>query len=97
MKFEKHKIGKYSEGSESPLKERRRSQLVVEEITGRAGKLAQSLEYKDIWLKRNMNLEERQKEKDLKKQEAKEKREEMLLKGVRHETEKVVLFRRERK
>ena len=59
MKLKKHKIGKYSEGSESPLKERMRSQLVVEEITGRAGKLAQSLECKDIWIKRDKNLENR--------------------------------------
>ena len=55
-----------------------RSQLAVEEITARA---SQSLEYKDVWLKRDLNLEEWQKEKDP-RQEAEEK----ILK--RTETEK---------
>ena len=49
-----------------------RSQLAVEKITVRAGRLAQTEEHKDVWIKRDMNLEERQKEKDL-RQEAKEK------------------------
>ena len=49
-----------------------RSQLAVEEITARAGRLAQNKEYKDVWIKRDMNLEERQKEKEL-RQKAKEK------------------------
>ena len=52
---------------------RKRSQLAVEEITARASRLAQTEEYKEIWIKRDMNLEERQKEKDL-RQEAKEKK-----------------------
>ena len=48
-------------------------QLAVEEITARAGRLAQTEEYKDICIKRDMNLEERQKEKEL-RQKAKEKK-----------------------
>ena len=51
---------------------RMKAQLTVEGITVRAGRLAQSLEYKDIWFKRNKNLKERQKQKDL-SQEAKQK------------------------
>ena len=69
---ETHRIGKYNEGNTRPLKVRMRSQLAVEEITARANRLAQTEEYKDIWMKRDMNLEERQKEKDL-RQEAKGK------------------------
>ena len=62
MKLNKHRIVKYCEGSERPLKKRMRSQLAVE-ITETAGRLAQSLEYKNIWIKRDKNLEEREKEK----------------------------------
>ena len=69
---ETHRIGKYNEGNTRPLKVRMRSQLAVEEITARANRLAQTEEYKDIWIKRDMNLEERQKEREL-RQEAKEK------------------------
>ena len=70
---ETHRIGKYNEVNTRPLKVRKRSQLAVEEITARASRLAQTEEYKEIWIKRDMNLEERQKEKDL-RQEAKEKK-----------------------
>ena len=62
---------------------RMRSQLAVEEITARA---SQSLEYKDVWLKRDLNLEEWQKEEDP-RQEAEEK----ILK--RTETEKKFYWR----
>ena len=41
------------------MKGRVRSQLAVGEMTLRAGRLAQSLGYIDIWMKRNMILEER--------------------------------------
>ena len=71
--MKKHiEIGKYSEGNARPLKVRMRSQLAVEEITARASRLAQTVECKDVWIKRDMNLEERQKEKEL-RQEANEK------------------------
>ena len=53
---ETHKFGKYNEGNTRPLKVRMRSQLAVEEITARANRLAQTEEYKDIWIKRDMNL-----------------------------------------
>ncbi|MPD01268.1 hypothetical protein E2C01_096787 [Portunus trituberculatus] len=44
----------------------------IEEIMARIGKLAIDTEQKDIWIKRDMNLEEREKEKVL-RGEAKEK------------------------
>ncbi|MPC87444.1 hypothetical protein E2C01_082306 [Portunus trituberculatus] len=48
-----------------------RSQVVVEEIMTRKGKLADDTEFKDIWIKREMNMEKREKEKVL-RNEAKE-------------------------
>ncbi|MPC82065.1 hypothetical protein E2C01_076710 [Portunus trituberculatus] len=51
-----------------------RSQVVVEEITTRKGKLADDTEQKNIWIKRDMNLEGREKEKVL-RNKAKEKNE----------------------
>ena len=69
----------------------------MEEITARAGRRAQTEEHNDVWIKRDMNLEERQKEKDLrleaKDKEIKEDRDrekDFLLEGVRHEAEEVV-------
>ena len=52
-----------------------RSQTTVEEILARTGKLAENTKYKNIWIKRDMNMEEREKEKDL-RDEAKEKKRE---------------------
>ena len=69
-----HRIGKYCEGGKRPLKVKMRSQVAVEEILARSGKLAESTEHKNIWIKRDMNLEEREKEREL-RNEAKEKNE----------------------
>ncbi|MPC15001.1 hypothetical protein E2C01_007782 [Portunus trituberculatus] len=55
--------GRYSEGCRRAMKVRMRSQMVVEEIMARKGELADDTEHKDIWIKRDMNLEEREKEK----------------------------------
>ena len=52
------------------MKVKPRSQTTVEEILTRTGKLAENTKYKNIWIKRDMNMEER----DL-KDEAKEKNE----------------------
>ncbi|MPC49731.1 hypothetical protein E2C01_043543 [Portunus trituberculatus] len=49
-----------------------RSQVVVEEIMARKGKLTDDTEHKDIWIKSDMKLEEREKEKVL-RNEGKEK------------------------
>ena len=57
----------------------------MEEITERAGSLAQSEGYKEIWMKRDMNLGEKQKEKEL-RQEVKEKN------LMRTETEKKTFY-----
>ncbi|MPC39727.1 hypothetical protein E2C01_033275 [Portunus trituberculatus] len=57
------------------MKVRMRSQVAVEEIMARKGKLADDIEHKDIWIKRDMNVEEREKEKVL-RSEAKEKKRE---------------------
>ncbi|MPC26165.1 hypothetical protein E2C01_019298 [Portunus trituberculatus] len=51
-----------------------RSQVAVEEIMARKGKLADDVNHKEIWIKKDMNLEEREKEKVL-RSEAKEKHE----------------------
>ncbi|MPC75366.1 hypothetical protein E2C01_069752 [Portunus trituberculatus] len=56
------------------MKVRMRSQVAVEEVMARKGKLADDTEHKNIWIKRDMNLEEREKE-SVKKYEAKEKNE----------------------
>ncbi|MPC95413.1 hypothetical protein E2C01_090623 [Portunus trituberculatus] len=68
------RLGKFSEWGNRHMKVRMRSQVAVEEIMTRKGKLAGDTERKDIWIKRDMNLEEREKEKVL-RNEAKEKNE----------------------
>ncbi|MPC49847.1 hypothetical protein E2C01_043662 [Portunus trituberculatus] len=66
------RLGRYSERGRRPMKVKMRSQVAVEEIMARKGKLANDVEHKDIWIKRDMKLEERKKEKVL-RSEAKEK------------------------
>ena len=82
---EVYRLGKYSEGSKRPLKIKMRSQVGAEEIIARSGKLAGSLECSHIWIKRDMNQEEREKERKL-RNEAREKNEK------RTETEKKKFF-----
>ncbi|MPC71961.1 hypothetical protein E2C01_066253 [Portunus trituberculatus] len=69
------RLGRYSEGGRRPMKVKMRSQVAVEEIMARKGKLADDVDYKEIWIKRDMILEEREKEKVL-RSEAKEKKRE---------------------
>ena len=71
---EVHRIGRYNEGGIRQLKVKLRSQTTVEEILVRTGKLADNTKYKNIWIKRDMNMKEREKERDL-RDEAKEKNE----------------------
>ena len=71
-----HRIGKYIEGGKRPIKVKMTSQMKMEEILARTGKLAEHQEYKDIWIKREMNLEERDKEKQL-RSEARQKNEQL--------------------
>ena len=69
---EVHRIGRYREGVARPIKVVMKSQTAVEQIIMRTGKLAVNKDFKDIWIKRDMNEEERVKEKEL-REEAKEK------------------------
>ncbi|MPC64112.1 hypothetical protein E2C01_058223 [Portunus trituberculatus] len=55
------------------MKVKMRSQMAVEEIIARKGKVADDVDHKEIWINRDMNLEEREKEKVL-RSEAKEKK-----------------------
>ncbi|MPC57588.1 hypothetical protein E2C01_051571 [Portunus trituberculatus] len=66
------RLGRYSEGGRRPMKVRMRSQVTVQEIMARKVKLADDVQHKDIWIKRDMNLEEREKEK-VPRSEAKKK------------------------
>ncbi|MPC67751.1 hypothetical protein E2C01_061934 [Portunus trituberculatus] len=59
------RLGRYSEGGRRPMKVRMISQVAAEEIMARKGKLADDTEYKDMWIKREVNLEKREKEKVL--------------------------------
>ncbi|MPC26137.1 hypothetical protein E2C01_019269 [Portunus trituberculatus] len=54
------KLERFSEGGKKPMKVRMRSQVAVEEIMTRKGKLADDTECKVIWIKRDMNMEERE-------------------------------------
>ncbi|MPC51848.1 hypothetical protein E2C01_045702 [Portunus trituberculatus] len=81
------RLERFSEGDMRPMKERMKSQVAVEEIVIIKGKLADDTESKYIWIKRYMNLEEREKEKVL-TNEAKEKNEKRM------EIEKKNFYRR---
>ncbi|MPC89313.1 hypothetical protein E2C01_084253 [Portunus trituberculatus] len=56
------RLGRYSEGGKRPMMVKMRSQVAVEEIMARKGKLADETDHKEIWIKKDMNLEEREKE-----------------------------------
>ena len=78
---EVHRVGKYEDGGQRPLKVRFRSQVSAEEVLSGAWRLAKCQEYKEVWVKRDMNNEEREKIRNLVK-EAKEKN------SLRSESEK---------
>ncbi|MPD02506.1 hypothetical protein E2C01_098094 [Portunus trituberculatus] len=91
------RLARYTERGKRPMKVKMRSQGDVEEIMARKGKLANDVDHKEIWIKKDINLEEREKEKVL-RSEAKEKNkkrtdreEEFLLEGSGYETKEVVL------
>ena len=73
-----------------------RSQVAVEEIMARTGKLADNAEYKDIWIKRDELGRERKREstkrgsKRKKREKDRVREEEFLLESVGHETQEVV-------
>ena len=66
------RLGKFREEGVRPIKVRMRSQAAAEEILTKTGRLARKSEYERVWIKRDMNEEERKQEKDL-REEAKEK------------------------
>ena len=67
------RLEKYKEGGKRPLKLRMRSKVATEEILARTRKLSEIEEYTNVWIKHDMNEEEREKEKELRR-EAKEKK-----------------------
>lgn len=71
---EYRRLGRYQEGGHRPIKIRLRSQVAAEELLVRAKRLARMEKYKKVWIKREMNREEREAEQEL-RQEAKEKNE----------------------
>ncbi|XP_076032713.1 uncharacterized protein LOC143020304 isoform X2 [Oratosquilla oratoria] len=71
---EKFRLGKYSTDKTRPIKIKFKSQTTAENILSKTGKLATSEQYKKIWIKREMNKEEREEEKQ-KRLEAKTKNE----------------------
>ena len=71
---EVHRLGKYSEEGIRPLKVKFRAQSTATEIISYAWKLDKVEQYKKVWIKRDMNEEERFKINELIK-EAKEKNE----------------------
>ena len=74
QEVEVHRIGKYNEGGTRPLRVRMRSQIAVEGIMARTGKLTENIKHKDIWIKKDMSLNEREKERALRsKRKEKEK------------------------
>ena len=66
------RLGLYIEGGVRPIKLRLKTQTATEEILARTYKLRDIAEYKDMFIKKNMNEEERQLFKEL-KEEAKQK------------------------
>ncbi|MPC83970.1 hypothetical protein E2C01_078694 [Portunus trituberculatus] len=62
------RLGRYSEGVKRPMKVKMRSQVAVEEIMARKGKLADDVDHKEIWIKRDMSLDEREKEKAVRRE-----------------------------
>ncbi|MPC36244.1 hypothetical protein E2C01_029695 [Portunus trituberculatus] len=48
------RLGRCSEGGGRPLKVKMRSQGAVEEIMTRKGKLANDVDHKEIWIKRDI-------------------------------------------
>ena len=69
-----YRIGKYKEGAVRPVKIKMRTQVGMEDVLARSGKLAKSIEYSNVWIKRDMSKSEREQERDLRNQ-AKQKNE----------------------
>ncbi len=71
---EVYRIGKYDQGKSRPLKIKLKSQTAGEETLVNVWKLAKSNKFKQVWIRREMNEEERKKLNEL-RSEAKERNE----------------------
>ena len=67
------RIGKYEEGKNRPMRIKFKSQTSAEEVINGAWRLGKREDYRKIWIRRDMNEEERNKTSELWKQ-AKEKK-----------------------
>lgn len=74
---EVYRLGKYNEGTDRPLKIKFRTQVAATKVLDKTWKLAQSEEYKDVWIREDLNEEERTKRKKL-VNESKEKNDQRL-------------------
>ncbi|MPC99531.1 hypothetical protein E2C01_094951 [Portunus trituberculatus] len=62
------RIGRYEEGKARPMRIKFKSQALAEEVLTGSWRLGKREDYKDIWIRRDMNAEERNKTSDLWKQ-----------------------------
>ena len=69
---EYHRIGKFEENKDRPIKIKFATQVMAEEVLNGAWKLARKEEYKKVWMNRDLDGDEREKLKEL-VQEAKQK------------------------
>ncbi len=83
--IEVYRIGKYDQGKSRPLKIKLKSQTAAEETLANAWKLAKSNEFKQVWIRKELNEEERKKLNEL-RSEAKERNE------LRTQEEKELFF-----
>ena len=67
-----YRMGKYAGKETRPMKVKFKSQTVVEEVLNRTWKLSTDQRYKEVFIRRDMNDEERAKQKEL-MEEAKQK------------------------
>ena len=62
---EVQRIGKYKEGGKRPIRIKFKSQTAAMEVLQRTGKLKETEKYKSVWIKKDLNEEERVQEKEL--------------------------------
>ncbi len=62
------RLGKYEEGAQQPIKIRFKSQSAAEAVVGKARKLSKTEAFKNVWVRKDRSVEERNMIRDLKKQ-----------------------------
>ena len=60
-----HRIGKYVEGGKRPIRIKFKSQSAATDVLQRTGKLKEMESYKTVWIKKDLNEDERTTEKEL--------------------------------